>query len=107
MKNIITYNKLIRDKIPKIIEDSGKKSQTHIADTDEYKAALLAKLIEEAKELQEEPSIEELADIIEVIESIKEVYDFKDDELEEVKYAKKENRGGFNKRIILESVYET
>ncbi len=107
MKNIMTYNKLIRDKIPKIIEDSGKKSQTYIADTDEYKVALLAKLIEEAKELQEEPSIEELADIIEVIESIKEVYDFKDDELEEVKQAKKENRGGFKKRIILESVYET
>jgi len=106
MINKTKYNKLVRDKIPAIIEKSGKKHKTYIADTNEYKKRLLEKLLEEASEFKEEPSIEELADIMEVIESIKSVYDFNDDEINEVRHAKAENRGGFKERIILDYVYE-
>jgi len=106
MKNKIRYNKLIRDKIPAIIENSNKKSKTHIANEEEYKLALLDKLIEEARELKEEPCIEELADIMEVIEAIKNIYEFKDEDINVEKNNKKEARGGFNDRIILEYVYE-
>lgn len=106
MKNKIKYNKLIRDKIPAIIEKNGKKSITYTADPTEYKSYLLCKLVEESKEMLKEPCIEELADIMEVIESLKEVYAFKDDEIMSVKEEKKNNRGGFEERIILEYVYE-
>lgn len=106
MKNKITYNKLIRDKIPEIIEKNGKQSMIHIADEQEYKSHLLLKLIEEAKELQVEPCIEELADIIEVILSIKNAFNFTDEAIEAKRLSKKEARGGFEDKLILEYVYE-
>jgi|LGVE01.1.fsa_nt_gb predicted house-cleaning noncanonical NTP pyrophosphatase (MazG superfamily) len=104
--NKITYNKLIRDKIPQIIKESGSQSKTYIADINEYKSLLLAKLVEESKELQEEPCIEELADIMEVLESIKAVFNFSDHDIEKKKEEKKDKRGGFDERIILEYVYD-
>ncbi|MCH4886327.1 phosphoribosyl-ATP pyrophosphohydrolase [Acidaminobacter sp. JC074] len=106
MKNKTKHNKLVRDKIPAIIEKSGRKSKTYIADTNEYKNRLLDKLLEEVHEFKEEPNIEELADIMEVIETIKSAYDFNNDEINEVRSAKAENRGAFKNKIILEYVYE-
>lgn len=41
------YNKLVRDKIPEIIEADGKLCATHILSEEEYIAALEAKLNEE------------------------------------------------------------
>jgi len=58
----ITYNKLVRDKIPKIIEKSGKKAVIYIADDKEYLKKLYEKLLEEIGEFKENPSPEELAD---------------------------------------------
>ena len=46
----ITYNKLIRDKIPEIIERSGKKAVTERLDADAYKKYLDMKLGEELQE---------------------------------------------------------
>jgi Uncharacterized conserved protein len=44
------YNKLVRDKIPKIIEETGKKAVIHLLSEEEYLAALEAKLDEEVGE---------------------------------------------------------
>ena len=68
------YNKLVRDKIPKVIKKEGKTSKTRILNEDEYNKELFKKLIEEAVELSQarndQEIIEELADIYEVIETI-------------------------------------
>lgn len=106
MKNKVIYNKLIRDKIPEIIENSGKKSQIYTADTEEYKKLLLKKLVEEAIEMQETPCTDELADILEVIEAIKEAYYFNNELIAKRKEEKKVTRGAFKKQIVLEYVYE-
>lgn len=106
MKNTITYNKLIRDKIPAIIQESGKGYKTHIADTKEYQTMLLEKLLEEAREMKEEPCLEELADILEVIEAIKCAFEFNETSLQKKQTDKRNARGGFLKRIILEYTYE-
>lgn len=46
------YNKLVRDKIPEIIEADGKVCRTHILSNEEYIVALEAKLNEEVAEYQ-------------------------------------------------------
>lgn len=46
------YPKLVRDRIPEMIERDGKTAVTHIAETEEYIRFLLAKVVEEATELQ-------------------------------------------------------
>ena len=45
-----TYNKLVRDKIPQIIEESGKKYDISYATSDKISALLEAKLDEEVNE---------------------------------------------------------
>ena len=57
------YNKLVRDKIPEIIEADGKACKTHILSNDEYIAALEAKLNEEVAEYQADKNLEEMADL--------------------------------------------
>lgn len=101
-----TYNKLVRDKIPKIISDSGKQFNMHIADKSEAIKLLEAKLDEEVLEFHQDKNLEELADIMEVIFSLAKNLGFSEDELLNKRLSKKEERGGFDKNIVLEKVYE-
>lgn len=66
----ITYNKLVRDRIPEIIEKSGKKAVIEILDDINYKQLLDEKLGEELREYLDSDSVEELADLVEVIYAI-------------------------------------
>lgn len=61
------YNKLVRDKIPEIIEKSGKKCSFEILSGDEYIQKLDEKLNEELQEYYQDKNIEELADLMEVL----------------------------------------
>ncbi|MCY6957206.1 nucleoside triphosphate pyrophosphohydrolase [Clostridium brassicae] len=101
-----TYNKLVRDKIPEIINNSGKQFDTHIADNSEALKLLEAKLDEEILEFHQDKNLEELADIMEVIFSLAKSLGFSEDELLNKGLSKKEERGGFDKNIVLEKVYE-
>ena len=61
------FDKLVRDKIPQIIEASGKTPITRILDREEYMTCLETKLDEEVCEFHESKAMEELADILEVV----------------------------------------
>lgn len=63
----ITYNKLVRDRIPEIIEDSGKTCEVEVIDDKTYLEMLDEKLTEELNEYCESHNIEELADLLEVV----------------------------------------
>lgn len=94
-----SYNKLVRDKIPDILDAKNISYEKRIASDDEYRAELIKKLVEEAQEFAEVGSPEELADVLEVIEALKTLPDYKN--VEELKSKKREERGGFTERIIL------
>lgn len=98
------YNKLVRDKIPKIIVESGEKPHCRILDTDEYITELDRKLNEECAEYQIDKTIEELTDMLEVIYAIAKVRGYSATELEHIRLAKSKKRGGFSQRIFLENV---
>ena len=98
------HNKLVRDKIPEIIEKAGKKAYTHILSEEEYMTELDKKLGEEFAEYQADKSIEELADMLEVMYAIAEARGWSVSELEDVRMGKAQKRGAFDKRIFLERV---
>lgn len=96
-----TYNKLVRDKIPKIIESSGNTCTTRILSDEEYIEMLDEKLNEECAEYQADKNIEELADMLEVIYAIAKAKGTSIEELEKVRLEKAEKRGGFDEKILL------
>ena len=96
------YNKLIRDKIPEILDRKGIKYKIHISGRKEYYKKLKEKLLEEINEFSKSESIEEFADILEVLDAIRIYIRFDKRELEVIRRNKAKERGGFKKRIILE-----
>ena len=100
----ISYNKLVRDKIPEIIEASGKTCETEILSDDEYLQMLDKKLDEELAEYHQEQNIEELADLLEVLYATAKARGYSIEKLGRVRIEKKKSRGGFDKKIILKSV---
>lgn len=98
------YNKLVRDRIPEIIENSGKTAHTHLLSDEEYIAELDRKLGEEYAEYQADKNIEELADMLEVIYAIAKARGASVGELERVRKEKAEKNGAFEKKIFLEGV---
>ena len=68
------FNKLVRDNIKDIIEKNGEITYTKVLDDEEYKKELNKKLLEEASEVinskTKDELIEELADLSEVILAI-------------------------------------
>lgn len=101
------YNKLIRDKIPEIIEAAGKQCIVEVMNEAEYVDALDLKLNEELEEYQADKSLEELADLLEVIYAVVRARGYSIDELERVRKQKAEKRGGFEKRLRLQGVIES
>ena len=101
-----SYNKLVRDKIPYIISESGKTYLIEILSNEEIMKWLYDKLIEEANELIQDKNLEEIADVIEVVLTIASKYGYTlKDVFEEVDRKRKE-KGGFEKNIILKKVYD-
>lgn len=104
MTDSTTYDKLVRDRIPEIIDASGEHPVTHVADDAEYERRLGDKLLEEAAEFDESGDLEELADVLEVIDAILAFDGSSRAELDEQRREKRENRGGFDERVVLERV---
>ncbi|MBA3757962.1 nucleoside triphosphate pyrophosphohydrolase [Candidatus Saccharibacteria bacterium] len=101
---MMTHNKLVRDKIPRIIMADGKKANTRVLNDKEYLKELIKKLKEEAGELEKEPSVEELADIKEVLIAIRQAMGVHSGELEDTRRKKAASRGRFKEKIFLESI---
>lgn len=103
---VIAYNKLVRDRIPEIIENDGKTCRIEILTDEEYIKMVDAKLDEELAEYHKDQNIEELADLMEVIYAAAIARGYSVEELEAVRKKKLQKRGAFVKRILLKEVNE-
>lgn len=98
------FNKLVRDKIPQVIEAAGKKCNKRIADKEEHYKLLEEKLKEEVGEFLEDKNLEELADVLEVVSALAKMLGHSDEELFKMREEKKSERGGFEEGIVLLNV---
>lgn len=92
--------KLVRDKIPQIIKDTGAVPVTRVADAVEYRCLLRAKLVEEVDEFLASEDPNELADVLEVLLALAIDLGVDRDHLEKLRSAKAFERGGFADRIV-------
>ena len=100
------YNKLVRDKIPEIIEASGATCVTETLNDEEYLKMIDAKLDEELAEYHKEQNIEELADLLEVIYAAVIAKGYSISDLDIIRAKKAVMRGKFEKKILLKEVCE-
>lgn len=100
------FNKLVRDKIPEIIEANNETCKTRILSDEEYLVELNKKIKEELNEYLESGEIEELADLEEVLRAILDIKRCSYDEFESIRKQKVEKRGAFKEKIFLESTEE-
>lgn len=105
-----TYNKLVRDRIPQIIEKKNKFVTTRILNDVEYVSELKNKLGEEVQEYlaaeNDQEAVEELADLMELLHALAQVHGAPPEKLEKVRADKAEERGGFKDRIYLIEVQD-
>lgn len=98
------HRKLVRDKIPDLIEAHGDELETVVLDKDRFEKELKKKLVEESKELieaKEEDVVNELADVLELVKSLASYHKIPFKYLERYQGEKRKKRGGFKKRIYL------
>lgn len=100
----IAYNKLIRDKIPELLERDGKKAIIETLSDEDYLLLLNQKLQEEVDEYLESGTVDELADIGEVMHAILEFKGITVERFQRVRLEKLEARGGFRKKLLLKEV---
>ena len=102
------YNKLVRDNIPRIIEQNGEKPIIEILSDNDYELELLKKLKEECSEVMTSKSsdelLEELADVYEVLNALARIQNKTMDDVVKIAEQKKLKRGGFEKKIYLKKV---
>ncbi|RNB90706.1 phosphoribosyl-ATP pyrophosphohydrolase [Brevibacillus fluminis] len=104
------YNKLVRDRIPQIIEEKGKTCSIKILDDAAYHRELRKKLQEEWQEYlaasHDEERLEELADMLEVIYALANEHGASHGMLEELRHRKAEMNGAFAEKLLLLEVVE-
>jgi len=102
----IKYNKLIRDRIPEIIEASGKKAIVEKVEGEELLDLLNKKLFEELKEYEESGEVEELADLVEVVQAILDYKRISIEDFNKIREKKNMSRGAFKEGLLLIEVVE-
>lgn len=104
------YHKIVRDKVPETIEKNGGKVTFRTMPVDDFARLMRQKLVEEAQEVVGAASldalVDELADVAEVLATIHHVLGIPQEAIDAARKRKNEERGGFEKRIFLESVEE-
>ena len=98
------YHKLVRDGIPEIIRREGGTCAVETLSEEEYRRALLEKLVEEAREAKATSGqglVRELADLHEVIDAVIEAFDVERAAVLAEQQRRRTERGGFTRRFRL------
>lgn len=102
----MSYQKLVRDRIPEIIKQNGQTPITRVLSNDEYLKELNIKIQEELNEYLESGNVEELADLEEVIRAILDVKGVSIVDFEVLRIKKAVKRGAFKQKVYLEGIEE-
>jgi predicted house-cleaning noncanonical NTP pyrophosphatase (MazG superfamily) len=104
---IAVYEKLVRDRIPDIIQAKGKDCRFSRVSGEQLMSGLEAKLSEEIQEfIDSGRDLEELADILEVVDGLASHLGSSFEEIMKLKQKKRNERGGFQEGIWLEWVQD-
>jgi predicted house-cleaning noncanonical NTP pyrophosphatase (MazG superfamily) len=104
------FHKLVRDKIPVLIESHAEQALVTKVSSNELMMLLKEKAIEEALELywsrNNDAVVEEMADLLEVIMGACKAFGLEFEDIKNIAKKKREKRGGFENGVILVATKE-
>ncbi|MGH7778781.1 MAG: hypothetical protein ACREQR_03015 [Candidatus Binataceae bacterium] len=104
-EDVVEYNKIVRDKVPKRIESRGERVESIQLKGEALMLALRRKLVEEAYEALDarsgEDLVSELADLQEVVLALLKAMHSSVSVLDIERKGKRRRRGGFSQRLML------
>lgn len=98
------YDKIFRDKIPRLIESQGRKVKYSIASDEEAYEYLIEELFTKSTKFADNEKIDDLVDIVEIVFALAELRGITDKSLLSEIYNKRIAKGGFEKNIVLKGV---
>jgi predicted house-cleaning noncanonical NTP pyrophosphatase (MazG superfamily) len=98
---LVKKEKLVRDNIPRIIDEAGKVAHFYTVSGEALYGHLKGKLREEVDEFFVDGALEELADVLEVVHAICKHRGISYQQLEEFRMLKAQTRGSFDQGIVL------
>lgn len=105
------FEKLVRDRIPEIIQASGRTCEITVLEGDAFDKALRAKLAEESREVEAATTqaelLLELADVLEVLEALTALHQIEWEAVRAKQAERRLERGGFERRIWLQATEDT
>lgn len=101
----IYYRKLVRDRIPKRIEESGGDYEVKNLSGSDFKKEILKKVEEEAtglsKAIVKKEIVAEMGDLLDVLQEVKKSFKVTSSELKASRAKEMKRKGGFKKRRYL------
>jgi len=101
-------NKLVRDKLPADYKRLDQVAKYKVLTLDEYKIELINKIIEEAKEIKIDGSIDsiksEIADIQQALDDFVRLCGINLDEISKIQQKKFDKKGGFRNSIYVKTI---
>lgn len=108
MKNEKLCGKLVRDKLPRMLESDGMICETEQLEAEEYANCLLQVLEEEnAKfkqafcEEDDELAVKKIADIVEVLYAVLDLIGVEKSSFEKIRLARYQKYGGYQNKTLL------
>jgi predicted house-cleaning noncanonical NTP pyrophosphatase (MazG superfamily) len=100
----LSFRKLVRDKVPEIIEASGRTPVTRVLKGRELTDQLLEKLLEEHIEFLSSESLDEVADMVEVLFALAKQLGHSEEAVLARRNSKRDERGSFDRGFFLTQV---
>lgn len=102
------FEKLVRDNIKQMHEDAGHEVYSRQLENDELRQALCEKLHEEADEVADaktkQEMTDELADMYQILQELRDNAGISEAEVQQVLQAEQQRRGGFITGLYIEKV---
>lgn len=95
------YNRLVRDKVPELIQSSGRTCQSRILSDAEVLLALQDKLLEKADNFAKHPSEDEISDLFELMDAIVDKFGYEQMHIDYLRMKNRELKGGYTKNTYL------
>lgn len=103
-KDYRTFNKLVRDKVPLMIDENHQESEYYIFPENDFENEVVLKLQEETGEYLTSKDPTELSDMLELLMELARLRQIPFTQVEETRQKRLKEKGGYSRRLFLVKV---